>query len=214
MERGFEAQALLISELSVCSGTSWRQTECMARALSSRRDPRWSLFPSTQKTRRQPRRRSMSASRRLCSPTLGVAPQRQQSERHSSRARRALLGRPPSLERGEPVAIRASPLLRRDRRGGARGRGRSRRGSSSHGGGTSGAEGRGEHRHPAGAAVVVAQHVEHGSHARAPVGQQAEHDAAHACCAATTSRVAAMKSGVSEVLAFLKGAGLTPPLYK
>ena len=136
---------------------------------------------------RQPRRRSMSASRRLCSPTLGVAPQRQQSERHSSRARRALLGRPPSLERGEPVAIRASPLLRRDRRGGARGRGRSRRGSSSHGGGTSGAEGRGAHRHPAGAAVVVAQHVEHGSHARAPVGQQAEHDAAHVCDAGAAS---------------------------
>ena len=175
----------------------------MARALSGSRDPRWSLLPSTQMTRRQPRRCSMSASRPLCSPTLGVAPQRQQSERMRDRARRALLGRPPSLERDEPVAIRASSLLRRDRRGDARGRGRPRRdGGSSHGGGASGVEGRVAHR-LAGPAVVVEQHVEHDSHARGPVGQQAERDAAHVCCAATPGTTAAHI--VLRVLAFLGG---------
>ena len=59
------------------------------------------------------------------------------------------------------------------------------------------------HRHPAGAAVVVAPHVEHGSRARGPVGQQAEHDAAHVCDAgAAAAAPAPLRSGVSEVLAF------------
>ena len=47
------------------------------------------------------------------------------------------------------------------------------------------------HRHPAGAAVVVAPHVEHGSHARGPVGQQAEQDAAHVCDAGAAAAAAA-----------------------
>ena len=96
------------------------------------------------------------------------------------RVRLVLLGspRPPALDRGQPVALGASPLLRCDGQRGTCRSGRLLRCSGSHGGDSAGAENRREHSWSARSAVF-AQHVERDADAPRLVGQQVEHDAAH-----------------------------------